>query len=97
MRKQTALNRHQYRFLKNLRLHPEGLPRHLWPRAVALARWLDEEPFRQRLQRDRAVHQFLTQLAWQHASSQATRQLSQAMDVGELSQVGPLLRVAKGQ
>ena len=96
MPKRTMLTRHQHRFLKNLRLHPEGLPRDLWPRAAALARWLDEEPFRQRLQRDRAMHQFLARLAWQHASSQATRQLSQAMDTGELSQVGPLMRVMRG-
>jgi hypothetical protein len=97
MPKRSLLNRHQHRFLKNLRLYPEGLPQHLWPRPAALARWLDEEPFRQRLQRDRSMHQFLARLAWQHASSQATRQLSQAMNLGELSQVGPLLRVAKGQ
>jgi hypothetical protein len=96
MRQRTSLNRHQHRFLKNLRLHPEGLPPELWPRASAVMRWLNDEPFRQRLEQDRSLRRFLARVADEHNARQAMRQISQAMDTGELSQVGPLLRVAKG-
>ena len=95
MARTLEFNRHQYRFLRNLRLHPDGLPRRLWPRASTLVRWMAEESFRHRIELEFVPHALFGRLSRSTASANAMQQLSATLARGDLSQIDPLLRVIR--
>jgi hypothetical protein len=45
-----GLNRHQKRFFRKLRLHPNGLPPSKFPSPIVMARWLAQPYFCERLE-----------------------------------------------
>ena len=95
--KTKRLNRHQERFLRNLRRHPEGLPPELLPRAGAIERWLGDERFCQRLREVSAATTFLVRLNVQSATLHAAHHLAAALGQGgdHLQHVPTLLRVLR--
>jgi hypothetical protein len=89
MEDSMTLNRHQRRFLAQLRAFPLGPIR--WPRRAALLRWLEHPAFRAKMLELAAVHEFAVLFQAQRAATRAAMRLPDALEDPAMARA--LLRV----